>query len=102
MKTKSLVLSGKTNFLTILYLLRTVHGILPEVIEITIKYKQQLGNNTILSRALFRNVHSNVRRRFMGQPFQDPPLCGSTLLTILPLSLVKRLKVLVIVKLGNQ
>jgi hypothetical protein len=26
----------KTNFLTILYLLRTMHGILPEVVETTI------------------------------------------------------------------
>jgi hypothetical protein len=33
-----------------------MHGILLEVIEITIKYKQQLRNNTIVSRALFRNA----------------------------------------------
>ncbi len=46
----------KTNFLTILYSLRTMHDKLPKGIEITIKYKQQLRNNTILSRALFRNA----------------------------------------------
>ncbi len=33
-----------------------MHGILPKVIEITIKYKQQVRNNTILSRALFKNA----------------------------------------------
>ncbi len=46
----------KTNFLTISYLLRTMHGLLPKVFEWTIQYKQQLRNNTILSRALFRNA----------------------------------------------
>jgi hypothetical protein len=30
--------------------------VLPKVVEVTILYKQQLRNNTILSRALFRNV----------------------------------------------
>jgi hypothetical protein len=30
------VLSGKTNFLTILYKLRAMHGILPKVVEIII------------------------------------------------------------------
>jgi hypothetical protein len=50
------VLSGKTNFLTILFQLRAIHGTLPQVVEITIKFKQQLRNNTILSRALFRNA----------------------------------------------
>jgi hypothetical protein len=33
-----------------------MHGILPEVVEITISYNQQLGNNTIPSRDLFRNA----------------------------------------------
>ncbi len=32
-----------------------MHGILPKVVELTIKKKQQLRNNTILSRALSRN-----------------------------------------------
>jgi hypothetical protein len=31
-------------------------GILPKVVEITIYYKQQLRNNTIMSHALFRNA----------------------------------------------
>jgi len=44
----------KTNFLTILYLFWTMHGILPK--WITIQYKQQLRNNTILSHDLFRNA----------------------------------------------
>ncbi len=33
-----------------------MHGILLKVVELTIKYKQQLRNNTILSRAPFRNA----------------------------------------------
>jgi hypothetical protein len=44
------------------------------VIEITIKYKQQLRNSTILACALFRK-HSNVMHRSKVQAFQDPPLC---------------------------
>ncbi len=56
-----------------------MHGILPEVVEITTYYKQQLRNNIILWRDLFRNaLHSNVMLRFMVQAFQDPPLCSST------------------------
>ncbi len=31
-----------------------MHGILPEVAETTIKYKQQFRNNTILSSALLK------------------------------------------------
>jgi hypothetical protein len=42
--------------LTILYKLRTMHGILTNVVEFTIYNKQQLRNNTILSRALLRNA----------------------------------------------
>ncbi len=42
--------------LTLLYKLRTMRGILPKVVIITIYYKQQLRNNTILSRDLFRNA----------------------------------------------
>ena len=34
-----------------------MHDILPKVVELTIQYKQQLWNNTILSHALFRNAH---------------------------------------------
>jgi hypothetical protein len=49
-----------------------MHGILPKVAEISIKYNQQLRNSTILSRALFR-MHSNVMLRFMVQALQDPP-----------------------------
>ncbi len=34
-----------------------MHGILPNVVEITIQYELQLRNNIILSRALFKNAH---------------------------------------------
>ncbi len=44
-----------------------MHGILPKVVEITIKFKQQLRNNTILSRVLCLKLHSNVMLRFMVQ-----------------------------------
>jgi hypothetical protein len=53
MKTTSLCFVWKKNFLTILL---TMHGILPNVVELTNQYKQQLRNNTILSHALFRNA----------------------------------------------
>jgi hypothetical protein len=43
-----------------------MNGILPKVIEITIQYKHQLGNNIILSRALFRNAQ-----------YCDAPLYGA-------------------------
>ncbi len=33
-----------------------MHGILSKVVELTILYKQQLRDNTILSRALFKNA----------------------------------------------
>jgi hypothetical protein len=33
-----------------------MHGIVLKVIELTILYQQQLRNNTILPRALFRNA----------------------------------------------
>ncbi len=59
-----------------------MHGILPKVMEINIKYKLQLRNNNISSRALFRDahfLHSNVKLRFMVQALQDPPLCSSTI-----------------------
>jgi hypothetical protein len=58
-----------------------MHGILPKVVEIAIKFKQQLRNNTILSRVLCLEMHSNVMLRFMVQALQDPPLCSSTSLT---------------------
>jgi hypothetical protein len=35
-----------------------MHGMLPKVVELTIWYKQQLKNNTILSDGLFRNAQS--------------------------------------------
>ncbi len=47
-------------------------------VEINIKYKLQLRNSTILSRALFRNAQYNAMLRFMVQALQDPPLCSST------------------------
>jgi hypothetical protein len=57
MKTVSLcAVWKKKNILTLLYQLRAMHGILPKVVKIAIYYKQQLRNNTILSRALFRNA----------------------------------------------
>jgi hypothetical protein len=56
-----------------------MHGILPKVVESTINYKQQLRNNTILSRALLRNAQ-NVMLRFMVQAFKDPPLCSNTII----------------------
>jgi hypothetical protein len=52
-----------------------------KVVYITIYYKQQLRNNTILSHDLFRNAHSNVMLCFMMQAFQDPPLCSSNMRT---------------------
>ncbi len=52
-----------------------MHGILHIVVDLTIKYMQQLRNNTILSCTMFRNVyftvHSNVMLRFMVQALQD-------------------------------
>jgi hypothetical protein len=59
-------------------IIRTMHGILPKVVELTIQCKQQLRNNTILSHAPCLGMHSNVMQRFMAQTFQDPPLCSST------------------------
>jgi hypothetical protein len=44
--------------------------------EITIYFKLQLSNSSILSRALLR-MHSNVMLRFLVQALQDPPLCSS-------------------------
>jgi hypothetical protein len=41
-------------------------------------YKQQLRNNTILSRALFIRNAQFVMLRFMVQALQDPLLCCST------------------------
>ncbi len=46
----------KQTLLTLLYKFRTMHGRLPKVVTITIHYKQQLRNNTILSRDLFRKA----------------------------------------------
>jgi len=46
----------KKKLFEILYELRTMHSILSKMVDITIKYKLQLRNSTILSRALFRNA----------------------------------------------
>jgi len=53
-----------------------MHGILPKVIEITIKYQQQLRNNTILSHALFINAQKCDAPLYIYilQALQDPPL----------------------------
>jgi hypothetical protein len=51
-----------------------MHGILLKVIEITIKYKQQL-KITPFCHMLCLGMHSNVMHRFMVQAFQDPTLC---------------------------
>jgi hypothetical protein len=53
-----------------------MHGILPKLVELTILYKQQLRNNTILACALLE-MHSYMMLRFMVQALQDPPLCSS-------------------------
>ncbi len=56
MKTHHSCLSGKNKLFDNIILTRTMHGILPKVVELTIYYKQQLRNITVLSHALFRNA----------------------------------------------
>ncbi len=52
-----------------------MHGILPEVVEITFKSEQQLRNNTILSHALFRNAQDAP---LYGAGVSGSTLCSST------------------------
>ncbi len=51
-----------------------MHGILPEVVEITILYKQQLRNNAIPSRDLFRNAQK------CNAPLYGAGVSGSTVM----------------------
>ncbi len=51
-----------------------MHGILPKVVEIAIWYKQQLRNNTILSRDLFRNSQK------CDAPLYGAGVAGSTVM----------------------
>ncbi len=51
-----------------------MHGILPKEVEITVKYKQQLRNNTILSHALFMNAQK------CDAPIYGAGVAGSTVM----------------------
>ncbi len=56
-----------------------MHGIIPRGVELTIWYKQQLRNNTILSHALVRNA------QLCDAPFYGAGVAGSAVMLQHPL-----------------